>query len=138
MTSYTGCSVCPGQNLQNGNPGGHKAFLAKWNWVTSLYFCDVNSQIPRSQSSKKYQRFHSQGQTFQFRALPFHLSTLPMELTVVVKENKLMAQARFTRKAGYILRPVDLSNTKEIACQFVNQLDYKLGPLVSAQHMIHI
>ena len=36
-------------------------------------------------------RFHLQGQSYQFKALPFGLSTAPMEFTVVAKEVKLMA-----------------------------------------------
>ena len=38
-----------------------------------------------------YLRFHIQGWTYQFKALPFSLSTAPMESTVLVKEVKLMA-----------------------------------------------
>ena len=36
-------------------------------------------------------RFHIQGQSYQFKALPFGLSTAPMEFIVVAKEVKLMA-----------------------------------------------
>ena len=36
-------------------------------------------------------RFHVQGRSYQFKALPFRLSTAPMEFTVVAKEVKLMA-----------------------------------------------
>ena len=36
-------------------------------------------------------RFHIQGQSYQFKALPFGLSTAPMEFAVVAKEVKLMA-----------------------------------------------
>ena len=35
-------------------------------------------------------RFHVQGQSYQFKALPFGLSTAPMEFTVVAKEVKLI------------------------------------------------
>ena len=47
--------------------------------------------IPIQEQSRKYLRFHVQGQTYQFKALPFGLSTAPLEFTVVVKEVKLMA-----------------------------------------------
>ena len=43
-------------------------------------------------------RFHIQGQSYQFKALPFGLSTAPMEFTVVAKEVKLMALQRGIRK----------------------------------------
>ena len=36
-------------------------------------------------------RFHLQGRSYQFKALPFGLSTVPMEFTVVAKEVKLVA-----------------------------------------------
>ena len=39
---------------------------------------------------RKYLRFHVQGKTYQFKALPFGLSTVPLEFTVVTKEVKLM------------------------------------------------
>ena len=39
-------------------------------------------------------RFHIQGQSYQFKALPLGLSTAPMEFTVMVKEVKLMAFQR--------------------------------------------
>ena len=35
--------------------------------------------------------FHVQGQSYQFKALPFGLSATPMEFTVVAKEVKLIA-----------------------------------------------
>ena len=47
-------------------------------------------------------RFHVQGRTYQFRALPFGLSTAPMEFTVLVKEVKLMAMQRGIRIHQYL------------------------------------
>ena len=47
--------------------------------------------IPINSQSRKSLCFHAQGQSYQFKALPFSLSTAPMEFTVVVKEVKLMA-----------------------------------------------
>ena len=50
-------------------------------------------------------------QTFQFTALPFGLATAPLEFTKVVKEVKLMAQARAIRIHQYLdclLRPPSL------------------------------
>ena len=43
------------------------------------------------EQSRKYMRFHIQCRTYQFKAVPFGLSTAPMEFTVVTKEVKLMA-----------------------------------------------
>ena len=60
-------------------------------WVTSIDFRDAYFHIPIHNQSRKYLRFHVQGQTYQFKALPFGLSTAPLEFTVVTKEVKLMA-----------------------------------------------
>ena len=60
-------------------------------WVTSIDFKDAYFHIPIQSQSRKYMRFHLQGRSYQFKALPFRLSTAPMEFTVVAKEVKLMA-----------------------------------------------
>ena len=51
---------------------------------------------------QEYLRFHVQGQTYQFRALPFSLSTAPLEFTVIAKEVKLMAIHRDIRIYQYL------------------------------------
>ena len=76
--------------------------LQQGEWVTSLDFSDTYFDIPISPNSRKFLQFHYQGQTFQFRALPFGLSTAPMEFTIVVKEVKLMAQARNIRMHQFL------------------------------------
>ena len=50
----------------------------------------------------KYLRFHVQGRTYQFKPLPFGLSTAPMEFTVVAKEVKLMAIHKGIRIHQYL------------------------------------
>ena len=72
-------------------------------WVTSLDFSDTYFHIPIAQRSRKYLRFFLFNQTFQFTALPFGLATAPLEFTKVVKEVKLMAQARGIRIHQYWL-----------------------------------
>ena len=76
--------------------------LQKGEWVTSLDFSDAYFHIPISQRSWKYLRFHLNGQTYQFTALPFGLSTAPLEFTKVVKEVKLMAQSQGIRIQQYL------------------------------------
>ena len=71
-------------------------------WVTSLDFSDAYFHIPINQRSRKYLRFFLNNQTFQFTALPFGLATAPLEFTKVVKEVKLMAQARGVRIHQYL------------------------------------
>ena len=46
-------------------------------WVTSKDFKDACLHIPIHSQSRKYMRFHLQGQSYQFKALPFGLSTPP-------------------------------------------------------------
>ena len=71
-------------------------------WVTSIDFKDAYFHIPIQEQSRKYLRFHVQGQTYQFKALPFGLSTAPMEFTVIAKEVKLMATQRGIRIHQYL------------------------------------
>ena len=71
-------------------------------WVTSLDFSDAYFHIPIAPRSRKYLRFFLFHQTFQFTALPFGLATAPLEFTKVVKEVKLMAQARGIRIHQYL------------------------------------
>ena len=71
-------------------------------WVTSLDFSDTYFHIPIAPRSRKYLRFFLFHQTFQFTALPFGLATAPLEFTKVVKEVKLMAQARGIRIHQYL------------------------------------
>ena len=76
--------------------------LQQGEWVTSLDFSDAYFHVPIHTRSRKYLRFHFQNQSYQFRALPFGLSTALMEFTGVVKEVKLMAQARGIRIYQYL------------------------------------
>ena len=76
--------------------------LQQEEWVTSIDFKDAYFHIPTQEQSRKYLRFHLQGQTYQFKALPFGLSTAPFEFTVVAKEVKLMAIHKGIRIHQYL------------------------------------
>ena len=76
--------------------------LQSGEWVTSIDFKDAYFHIPIQEQSRKYLRFHVGGQTYQFKALPFGLSTAPLEFTVVAKEVKLMATHRGIRIHQYL------------------------------------
>ena len=71
-------------------------------WVNSIDFKDAYFHIPINNQSRKYMRFHIQGETYQFKALPFGLSTAPMEFTVVAKEVKLLAMKKGIRIHQYL------------------------------------
>ena len=76
--------------------------LQKGEWVTSIDFKDAYFHIPIQEQSRKYLRFYIQGQTYQFKALPFGLSTAPMEFTIIAKEVKLMAIHKGIRIHQYL------------------------------------
>ena len=76
--------------------------LHKGEWVTSLDFSDAYFHIPIHPRSRKYLRFFLNSKAYQFTALPFVLATAPLEFTKVVKEVKLMAQARGIKIHQYL------------------------------------
>ena len=76
--------------------------LQQGEWVTSVDFRDAYFHIPIQEHSRKYLRFHVQGRTYQFKALPFGLSTAPMEFTVIAKEVKLMTTHKGIRIHQYL------------------------------------
>ena len=76
--------------------------LQQGEWVTSIDFKDAYFHIPIQEQSRKYLRFHVQGQTYQFKALPFGLSTAPLKFTVVAKEVKLVATHKGIRIHQYL------------------------------------
>ena len=71
-------------------------------WITSIDFKDAYFHIPINNLSRKYMRFHIQGETYHFKALPFGLSTAPMEFTIVAKEVKLLAMKQGIRIHQYL------------------------------------
>ena len=83
-------------------PESIRTSLQQGEWVTSVGFKDAYFHIPIQEQSRKYLRFHVQGRTYQFRALPFGLSTAPMEFTVLAKEVKLMAVHKGIRIHQYL------------------------------------
>ena len=90
------------EKFEMETPETIRTSLQQGEWVTSIDFKDAYFHIPVQEQSKKYLRFHVQGQTYQFKALPFGLSTAPMEFTVVVKEVKLMATQKGIRIHQYL------------------------------------
>ena len=75
--------------VQDGDPRDHRTSLQIGEWVTSIDFKDAYVNVSIHSQSRKYMRFHIQDRSYQFKALPFVLSTASMEFTVVAKEVKL-------------------------------------------------
>ena len=110
--------------------------LQQGEWITSIDFKDAYFHIPIQEQSRKFLRFHVQGQTYQFKALPFGLSTAPLKYTVIVKEVKLMAIRRGIRIHQYLddwlvragSYQVCLQNTQELV-----QICQRLGWIVNLE-----
>ena len=88
--------------------------------MTSLDFSNAYFYIPIHKRSRKFQRFHFHDQTCLFRALPFGLSTAPMEFTGMAKEVNLMAQTRGIRIHQYLDDWLIRAHTRE-SCHQDNQ-----------------
>ena len=82
-------SLPQGGEIQNGDTGNHQ------NIPPTRGVGDLNRLqgrlLPYTNTGTVQEIFHVQGQTYQFKALRFGLSTVPLEFTVVAKEVKLMA-----------------------------------------------
>ena len=50
-------------------------------WTTSIDLQDAYFHVPIHATARKYLRFHYEGRTWQFRALPFGLNTAPLVYT---------------------------------------------------------
>ena len=90
------------ESFKMETPESIRTSLQAGEWVTSIDFKDAYFHIPIHSQSRKYMRFHIQGQSYQFKALPFGLSTAPMEFTVMAKEVKLMALRQGIRIHQYL------------------------------------
>ena len=99
-----------------------RASLQEGEWVTSIDFKDAYFHIPIQEQSRKYLRFHVQGQTYQFKALPFGLSTAPLEFTVVAKEVKLMATFKGIRIHQYLDDWLVRARSHQVCLQHTQEL----------------
>ena len=82
-------------------PEAIRTSLQAGEWVTSIDFKDAYFHIPIHSPGSSCV-FHTKGQSYQFKALPFGLSTAPVEFTVVTQEVKLMALQRGIRIHQYL------------------------------------
>ena len=90
------------ESLKMETPETIRTSLQSGEWVTSIDFKDAYFQIPIHSQSRKCMHFHVQCRSYQFKALPFGLSTAPFEFTVVAKEIKLMALQKDIRIHHYL------------------------------------
>ena len=80
--------------------GTIRTSLQAGEWVTSIDFKTAYFHIPIHSQSRKYMCFNVQGRSYQFKALPFGLSTAPMG--VHSGEVKLIALQRGIRIHQYL------------------------------------
>ena len=83
-------------------PESIRASLRQGEWVTSIDLSDVYLHLPIHPQSRKFLRFHHQGNSYQFTSLPFGLATAPLVFTSLVKEVKLLALKQDIRLHQYL------------------------------------
>ena len=110
------------ESFKMETPETIRTSLQAGEWVTSIDFKDTYFHIPIHSQSSKYMRFHLQGRSYQFKALPFGLSTAPMEFTVVPKEVKLMALQRGIRIHQYLDNWLVRASSHETCLQHTQNL----------------
>ena len=110
------------ESFKMETPETIRTSLQAGEWVTSIDFRDAYSHIPIHSQSRKYMRFHIQGRSYQFKALPFGLSTAPMEFTVVAKEVKLMALQKGIRTHQYLDDWLVRASTHDTCLQHIQTL----------------
>ena len=91
-------------------------------WVTSIDLRMPTSIYQYKTNQEKIFRFHVQGKTYQFKALPFGLSMTPLEFTVVAKEVKLMALRKGIRIHQYLDDLLVWARSHEICLQHIQTL----------------
>ena len=73
------------------------------------------------------QKYIVQGQSYQIKALPFGLSTAPMEYIVIAKEVKLMALHKGMRIHQYLDDWLVRARSRQIWLQHTNSSNYLSG-----------
>jgi len=68
-----------------------RSSLRQGEWVTSIDLTDAYFHLKIKRKFQRYFRFHIQGVTYQFLAMPFGLGTAPLEFTQVGKQFKAIA-----------------------------------------------
>ena len=124
------------QKFKMETPETIRTSLQQREWVTSIDFKDAYFHIPIQEQSRKYLRFHVEGRTYQFKALPFDLSTAPLKFTVVIKEVKLMAMHKGIRIHQYLDDWLVRASSHQICLRHTQDLVkicQKLGWLVNAE-----
>ena len=122
------------ESFKMETPETIRTSLQAGDWVASIDFKDLYFHIPIHSQSRKYMHFHIQDKSYQFKALPFGLSTARMEVTVVAKEVKFLALQRGIRIYQYLDDWVVRARSHQICLQYTRTLTslcQELGWLVN-------
>ena len=93
-------SFCLHTDIQNGDTEKSERRHSVKRWAFSLDLTDAYLHVPIHTRSRKYLRFTLRGRVYQFKALPFGLSTSPFVFT------RLMTViATFLRRRAITLHP---------------------------------
>ncbi|XP_074655633.1 uncharacterized protein LOC141909147 [Tubulanus polymorphus] len=81
-------------------------------WAASIDLRDAYLQVPIHRNSRKYLRVHWRGRTYQFRSLPFGLSSAPWVYTKLVKRVQKHLQSKGVRIFCYLDDWLVVANSK--------------------------
>ena len=110
------------QTFKMETPETIRTSLQSGEWVTSVDFKDAYFHIPINSQSRKYMRFQIQDKTYQFKALPFGLSTAPREFTMIAKEVKWLALRRGIRSHQYLNDWLVRAKSPQVCLQHTQKL----------------
>ena len=93
-------SFCVHTDIQNGDAEKSERCRSTIDWAFSLDQTDAYLHIPIHYRSRKFLRFTLRGRVYQFKALPFGLSTSPFVFTRLME-----VIATFLRRRAITLHP---------------------------------
>ena len=99
-----------------------RCFLHPNHWVTSRDLKEAYFHIPIHPAYRKYLRFQVEDEYFQFRALPFRISTAPWLFTQVVKEVKRIVHRRGIQLFQYLDDWLIQVESKELCAQHTQRV----------------
>ena len=105
-------------------------------WTYSVDLQDAYFHIPIHPSSRRFLRFQVQDQVFQFKALPFGLSSAPLAFTMVVQQVKRFLHQHHRDLFQYLDDWLGQAPSKERAtleAEFLVNLCQHLGLLVNRE-----
>ena len=101
-----------------------KDLINQKDWLAEVDLKDAYFAIPIHQSHHQYLRFTFQGKCYQFRCLPFGLSSAPWVFTKTLKPALALLREMGVRLVAYIDDILVLAESRELAKSHVEALVY--------------